>query len=134
MDCMPNNPATRRYTRRFFSTMGAYVIVILSVVWYLKHAHPTGPLLYLLAVLPAVPILGVILVVGLYLVEEKDEFQRTVLIQSMLWSIAFTLATTTVWGFLELFAGTVAFQPYLAFPLFWFFVGVATPFLKRRYR
>ena len=134
MDCMPKNPATRRYTRRFFATMAAYVVIILLVVWLIKHFHPTGPLLYILAVLPSVPILGVILVVGLYLVEEKDEFQRNVLIQSMLWSIAFTLATTTVWGFLQDFAGTIGFQPYLAFPLFWFFVGVATPFLKRRYR
>jgi hypothetical protein len=134
MDCMPKNPAARRYTQRFFTTISAYVVVLLSVVWCIKHLRPTGPVLYLLAVLPAVPILGVILVVGLYLVEEKDEFQRNVLIQSMLWSIALKLATTTVWGFLQMFAGTIAFQPYLAFPLFWFFAGVATPFLKRRYR
>ena len=134
MQCMPNNSAARRYTRRFSASMSAYVAIIVSVAFYLKHAHPTGPLLYLLALMPALPILCVILVVGLYLVEEKDEFQRNVLIQSMLWSIGLTLAITTVWGFLQLFAGTVAFEPYLAFPLFWFFVGVTTPFLKRRYR
>jgi hypothetical protein len=134
MECMVRNPASRRYNRRLFVTMGAYVAVLFTVVWYLKHAHPTGFLLYFLAVLPALPILAVILVVGLYLMEEKDEFQRTVLIQSMLWSIALTLSTTTIWGFLEMFAQTFPFQPYLTFPLFWFYVGVTTPFLKRRYR
>ena len=37
--------------------------------------------------LPAIPIIGIIAVVGLYLAEEKDEFQRNLLIQSMLWGL-----------------------------------------------
>jgi hypothetical protein len=134
MNCLPATPAARRYTIRFFTAMAAYVIALFSVAWYVPRFHPTGALVYSLAVMPAIPILAVIVVVGLYLAEEKDEFQRTVLVQSMLWSIGLTLATTTVWGFLEAFANVIHFQPYLAFPLFWFFVGVSTPFLKMRYR
>ncbi len=134
MNCLPKNAAARRYNYRSIAAWIAYVPILLTVVWYLKHHHPHGSLLYTLAVLPAVPLLAIIFVVGLYLVEEKDEFERNVLMQSMLCAIGLTLATTTVWGFLEDFAGTMGFQPYLAFPLFWFFVGVTTPFLRRRYR
>lgn len=134
MTCLPNNPAARRYTRRFFASMAFYVVALVFAVWYFKHFHPAGVMAYTLAVLPAIPLIAVIAIVGLYLAEEQDEFQRTVLIQSMLWSIGATLATTTVWGFLESFLDVLHFQPYLAFPLFWFFVGVVTPILKRSYR
>lgn len=134
MTCFPTSAAGRRYTSRFFPVMAMYVITLFFAAWYIPRFHPSGPLVYAIAVLPAIPIIGIIAVVGLYLAEEKDEFQRTVLVQSMLWSMGLTLATTTVWGFLENFANTVHFQPYLAFPLFWFFVGVVTPFVKSRYR
>jgi hypothetical protein len=111
-----------------------YALFQILAVWEFKHGHPTGGLAYLLAVLPSLPIIGELVVVGLYLTEEKDEFQRTVLVQSLLWGIGATLAVTSVWGFLENFIQVVHFDLYLVFPLFWFFVGVFTPLLKARYR
>ena len=132
--CLPNNPAAKRYAARFAPTMAVYVIAIIAAALVFKHHPPHGVLAYLLAVLPAIPIIGMIVIVGLYLKEETDEFQRTVLIQSMLWAVGATLAVTTVWGFLELFSLAPHFDTYLAFPLFWFCVGVTTPFLKRKYR
>ena len=128
------NPAVRRYIWRFSGAMLLYVVFLCIAVWEFTHRHPTGVLAYLLAVLPSIPIVGGLVVVGLYLGEEKDEFQRTVLVQSMLWAIGATLAVTTVWGFLENFVQVVHFDLYLVFPLFWFFVGVFTPALKARYR
>jgi uncharacterized YccA/Bax inhibitor family protein len=134
MNCQYASPAARRYHRRFIPTVIAYVLILIAVAWYVPRFHPPSPLTYFLAILPAIPIIGIVAIVGFYLAEEQDEFQRTVLIQSMLWSIGLTLSTTTVWGFLEIFAAIPHFQPYLAFPLFWFFVGLATPILKWRYR
>ena len=134
MDCLPQNAAATRYRNRFLVTMGVYVAVLLSVSMVVRHLHPTGPLAYLLATLPALPILAVLAIVAMYLTEETDEFQRNLLIHSMLIAIGLTLATTTVWGFLEIFAGIPHFLAYLAFPLFWFFVGVSTPLLKLKYR
>jgi hypothetical protein len=134
MDVLCKNPAARQYRRRFFPTMAAYVAALSFAIRYTEGHHPVGALAYAVAVLPAIPILGVIVIVGLYLAEEQDEYQRTVLIQSMLWSMGLTLGTTTVWGFLEILANVVHFQPYLTFPLFWFFVGVTAPLVKLRYR
>ena len=134
MTCSPKNAAHRRYLVRFFSSMGLYVVFVLLAVWMFKHLHPTGAIAYGLAVLPALPLIASIVVWGLYLLEEQDEFQRNVLIQSMLWGIALTLGVLTVWGFLELFVLVPHFQLYLAYPLFAFFVGVSAPLLKRRYR
>ncbi len=134
MGCLQKNPATRRYLQRFISTMVAYVVVLLFVEWFVHRFHPTGALLYGLATLPAVPIIGVIVVVGLYLVEEKDEFQRNLLIQSMLWGLGAIMALTTVWGFLQIFTHIHRFQPFMTFPLFWCFQAIAVGTLQRKYR
>ncbi len=134
LPCKPNTAASRRYTRRFIPTMAAYVVLILVITYFFKHHHPTGLLAYCLAVLPALPLIATIFITGLYLTEEQDEFQRTILIQSMLWGIGATLAVTTVWGFLEHLANVPALDITLIYPAFWFFVGVANPIISRRYR
>ena len=134
MGCLQKNPATRRYLFRFIPTMVAYVAVLLFVEWHIHRFHPTGALLYGLAVLPAIPIIGIIVVVGLYLAEEKDEFLRNLLIQSMLWGLGAIMALTTVWGFLQIFTHIHRFQPFMTFPLFWCFQAIATGALQWRYR
>jgi hypothetical protein len=134
MNCMPQSPATKRYTKRFAIAATIYILALFSATRIFRHDHPTGAIAYLLAVLPALPILGMIVVVGIYLAEEKDEFQRNLFIQSMIWSIGATLSVTTVWGFLENFTNTAHLQPYLIFPMFAVFVGISTPLLKLRYR
>jgi hypothetical protein len=127
------NPAKRRYLIRFSSTMGAYVIAVFAVVHYLIRSHPTGPTLYLLAVLPSLPIIGSIVVVGLYIAEEKDEFQRQLIEWSLLWAIGGTLAATSVWGFLEMFANARHLTPFYVFPLFWICTAIAGTGLRIRY-
>ncbi len=114
------NPAKRRYLIRFLSTTGVYVIISLALVHYLAQVRPTGPIVYFLALLPAIPIIGSIVVIGLYIAEEKDEFQRAVFERSLLWGMGGTLATTSTWGFLETFAHVHLTSPPVS-PLFWVF-------------
>jgi hypothetical protein len=128
------NPAVRRYLLRFFTAIGAYVAILVSVILYLVRFHPSGPVVYFLAALPALPIIGIIIVVALYLAEEKDEFQRTVLERSLLWGIGGTLATTSVWGFLEMYSNVQHISSFYVFPLFWAFVGIAGVALRLHYR
>jgi hypothetical protein len=134
MTCTPHNAASRRYAYRFLPATLVYAIFLIISTWIFKHYHPAGALAYGLALLPALPLIATMVAVGLYLAEETDEFQRNILIQSMLWGIGATLTVTTTWGFLEKFTGIPQFDPYLAYPLFWLCVGIATPLLKLRYR
>jgi membrane protease YdiL (CAAX protease family) len=134
MFCLEMNPAIRRYLRRFAVAMSAYIALILIVVLCFRHLHPTGPLAYLLAVLPAVAIIGMIVTAGLYLAEEKDEFQRNLFVQALLWGLGGVLTVTSVWGMLESFTHIQHFEPTWTFTVFCIFVGISTPFLKRRYR
>jgi len=128
------SPANRRYVIRFISTMSAYAVLLATVIFYLVRFRPTGPIVYFLAVLPALPIIGVIVVVGLYLREEKDEFQRALIERSLLWGMGGTLAVTSVWGFLEMFSRIPHLNPFYNFALFWVFVGIASIVLRLQYR
>jgi FtsH-binding integral membrane protein len=95
-----NTAAGRRYLRRFWPTMIAYVVVLFACIWAIKHWHPSGAALVVLSVLPALPILACIAVMGLYLVEETDEFLRQRIASSMLVGTGVLLAAVTVYGFL----------------------------------
>jgi hypothetical protein len=134
MTCLQKNPAARRYIVRFVVTMSMYAVTLLFTEWELRRLHPSGLLLYGLAVLPAIPILGMITLIGFYLAEEKDEYQRNMLIQSLLWGLGAILSLTSVWGFLQMYAHVHPFQPFMAFPLFWCFQGIAAAALRWWYR
>jgi hypothetical protein len=134
MGCITNNPAARRYYRRLIVTLLLYAASLVVSIGVFIHFRPTGPLAYALAILPAIPVIGILAVFGLYLAEEKDEFQRFIGVQAMLWGIGGTLAVTTVWGFLENFVHVPHLQLILVFPIFWFFFGVSLPVLLARYK
>jgi hypothetical protein len=130
----PMSPAAKRYMARFMPLMALYVVVLMGALFAMKGLDAKGPLLWALAVAPALPLIGAIGVMGLYLLEEKDEFPRAVLVESMIWGIGILLVATTVWGFLEN-ADLVPHVPsFLMFPFFCGAMGLSQIFVWRRYR
>ena len=134
LNCMPRNQAARRYNRHFFLAMGLYVVFILLSVFLLKHRHPAAPLACLLAVLPALPLIASLGFVAQYVAEEKDEFERTLLLESMLWALGGVLAVSTVWGLLEMLDSFPRLPIFFIYPGFWMLVGLANPFIRLKYR
>jgi hypothetical protein len=124
----------RRYWAGYGLAMGVYVPAVLAAGWLVQHARPTGLSLYALAVVPAVPVLAVIGLLARYLIEERDEFRRMQMVLTLLGGIAFVLAITTVWGFLQLLAGAPGLATYLVFPLFCLGMFGSGPFIAWRYR
>ena len=110
------SPAQRAYLRRFVPLMGAYVIILFGAIWLNKAAAPTGPFAVVLAILPALPLIGVVWAIGRLIVEEADEYQRSLTIRQVIVATGFMLAVTSVWGFLE----TFALVPHL--PMYWAFI------------
>ncbi|RHW18994.1 hypothetical protein D1610_02360 [Sphingomonas gilva] len=131
---MPTTPAGRRYLKRFVPTMTAYVAALfvsnrVAAVW-----QPEGAALIALSFLPALPIIGVIIVIGLYLAEESDEYLRHRIVVSMLVGLGLMLSVTTAWGFLEE-SGVVPHVPaYFAFILWCAGWGAAQCVLALRER
>lgn len=127
-------PVMQRYRRRLAVAMIAYLIALVGSLTLLRQGGLAGPALWLVAAAPALPILGVLAVIGLYLKEEPDEFERAVHVESMLWGLGAVLAVSTVWGFLAN-AEVVPTPPlFLIFPLFCAAWGLSQPFIRRRYQ
>jgi len=133
MNCM-KNPAVRRYMARFAASMVLYVVCLVLSIWLFVHYRPTGPLAWLLAMLPALAIISQMAVFGMYLSEEKDEFMRNLQIQALLWGIGATLSVTVTWGFLESFVHLRHMDLILVYPLYCGLSGLALGIQQMRYR
>lgn len=134
MQCFPLTKAGRRYLFRLSSTMLVYLVFVFIAQWTFHHLHPTGLIVYILAILPALPLVGSLAIVGLYIAEESDEFERSVLVQSMLWGFGVALAIGSVWGCLEDFANAPHRSASYAYFSFWIVMGISQTFIRLRYR
>jgi len=117
-------PAARRYMARMIPLMVLYVAAIFGATWLFENNPPEGVLRYVVAVLPALPIVGVVWAVGMYLHEEEDEYVRMRMATTSLWATGLTLAAASVWGFLEQFETVPHIPLYYAFVFYWGAVGV----------
>jgi len=93
------NAAQRRYQLRIAVAMGLYIVLI-AVEHRLFHAV-TPAARYLLAALPALPVVACFAIMGRYLIEEQDEYVRMQTATQSLWATGITLSGATLWGFLE---------------------------------
>jgi hypothetical protein len=100
---MAHSPAWKRYNVRVIWLSLAYAVFLLFATYAFKHDLLSGGPAYVAAILPALPIIGIFAAIGMYLVEETDEYQRMLLVRQTLWASAFALSLATIWGFLESF-------------------------------
>ncbi len=107
------DPAFRAYLRRFFPTMAIYVALVFVSPWLIDTMQLQGPLLWTIAILPALPLMGVFWIIGMLLVELRDEYVRMLEIRKALVATGFAMSAASAWGFLEIYADA----PHL--PLFW---------------
>jgi hypothetical protein len=134
MICSTSYPAQRRFVVRMWVAAGLCMLLALAAALAFRVGHLSGVLAYPVAILLALPIVGTLLLTGLYLAEETDEFQRNLLIQSLLGGIGVTLAATTVSGYLERFVHASHLDPILVYPIFWFSTAAAYGVVRLRYR
>ena len=134
LSCSTVSAVQRRFAKRCWLSglLVALLAIIAALAFRFGHVH--GVLAYPVAALPALPIIWVLFETGRYLAEEKDEFQRNLLVQCLLGGTGGTLATTTAWGYLEAFAHVPHLQSMWIYPIFWLFVGLSVPVVILRYR
>jgi hypothetical protein len=111
------NIAYRAYLKRFVPITFAYIASVALAVRFIDEEAPVTGLTYFLAALPAVGILGWIWAMGRLLVDLDDEYLRLLEIKKALIATGFLLSLMTVWGAMELFAGTAHFPSFFAFPV-----------------
>ncbi|MGB0082989.1 MAG: hypothetical protein WBP90_15800 [Terracidiphilus sp.] len=94
-----SSPARYRFEDRvlFFFLPSIFLFLILRVSLDHFHLHPTGVWAVLCAAVASLPFIAVIFSVGFYLAEEKDEFQKSLFVQSILWGFGVTAGVAVLW-------------------------------------
>ncbi len=82
---MSLRPEMKRYTYRLLLTFCVYAVALVGANMWFRHAPPTGLLAYVVALLPALPIIGVFAVIARLLIEMRDEYVRMLLVASRWW-------------------------------------------------
>ncbi|MDO7844491.1 hypothetical protein [Sphingomonas immobilis] len=135
MSCHPRTRAFRRYNIRVIWLSLGYAAAILFATYAFRHHLLSGAIVYLIAVLPALPIIGMFVAMGRYITEETDEYQRLLLTRQMLWATGFALSVATVWGFLQAYDLIERVDGYWVVVLWYFGLGlgsVANAVIERR--
>lgn len=100
---MYRSPALKRYVIRLLVLVSIYLVTLFAAVKMFRADAVSGPLAYAIAVIPALPIIGVFWAVMRFLIEEPDEFIRMLLARQCLFATGFCLTIMTVWEFLQNF-------------------------------
>ncbi len=98
---MEISPASLRFLWRFIGATIVYGVLITGATWVARNFSPTPAALVALSILPTIAIAAALIVTGLYLVEETDEFVRRRHAVAMLVGIGVLLTLSTALGFLQ---------------------------------
>lgn len=116
---MALSSATRRYQRRVILLAIVYAALLFSAVYVLNRHMVGGVAAYIIGVLPALPVVGFFVAIGLYMTEERDEYLRMLLVRQSLIATGLAMTGATLWGFLEGFDLLPHLVGY-AWPILWF--------------
>jgi xanthosine utilization system XapX-like protein len=116
--------ALKRYNHRVIILSLIYAVILIAAVYGFKHHLLSGPIAYVAAILPALPIIAILGAIGRYLTEETDEYLRVMMVRQALIATAFSLSIATAWGFLENFDLVPHVYAYYAVILWFAGLGV----------
>jgi len=98
------SPAQRRYNMGILGCSTGYAAALFGATAYFgNHPDARSVTAYAAAIMPALLIIGMFFVIGRYLVEERDEYQRILMVRQTLVASGLALSLATLWGFLESF-------------------------------
>lgn len=128
---MTQKQAHRRYMKLFVPAMAMYLLSMFGISFAKKNATMPEPLLYGLAIVPAIFVLMWIWGHMRY-ITELDEYLRGLQIRAVLIGMAVIMAFTTVWGLLEELAAAPAVPIFFIVPGFYFVYGLAYLIIGKR--
>jgi hypothetical protein len=113
------DPAMDAYVRRVVPTMILYVALIIAVPFIIHGLSATGPLLWLLAALPALPLCAVFWFFGRLFTDLRDDYVRMLEVRKALIATGFALSLASIWGWLEVYGQAPHVSMYVV-PVAWF--------------
>ena len=116
--------AQRRYTRRVLIAMAGYVVTLFAAEILIDDRGLGGPLAWVVALLPGLCVASVFWAIGRLLVEEKDEYLRSLMVRQMLVASGIAMVGATIYGFLENYGLVPHVAAFYLAMLFFFGLGV----------
>jgi len=127
-------PAMLRYNQRLTLNMVVYFALLMASIILHERGLTEGALGYVIAAVPALPIVNCLVLMARWLREESDEVVRAMTLDAIVWAGGLTLGEATVWGFLETFGKVPNLWMWLAPLAFFAQFGITAPLAARKYR
>lgn len=129
------SPALRQYNRRILLLSVVYAICLFAAVYaFTRHLLDGSPLAWIVALAPAIPVIGFFVTIGRYLIEERDEYLRDQMVRQSLIATGFAMSVATAWGFLENFGLVGHVYAYYVAILWFFGLGLGACVLRLQAR
>jgi len=136
MICDVSTETKRRARREVQRKFGAVYLLYLGFYLLYNFSHPArnSALAYVLLACVSLSMVAMVVTLAVVTTRHRDEFQRQLLMQAILWGVCGTFAITTVWGMLETFTDLPRLPILATFPIFIVIMAAAKLTLFRRYR
>ena len=129
---MKHNQVMKRYTKEFTSAMVAYIVTLIVSIAVLQRYEFSKFWQVMLSLMPAVPVLLVVIAM-IRALKDSDELQQRVQLLATSFAAALTGLITFTYGFLEN-VGFPKFPTFLVFPMMIMIWGLSLGYFSRRYQ
>jgi hypothetical protein len=124
---------------RIFANMMLMALISAASHFRSEYGYGAKTLVFLFALLPAIPMFAIIWLLGRYLAGESDEFVRMMVVKSLLWAAAVTVAGDMIQSALvalssEFWSLDQGFLTIMNFDLFFIASVFSVAIQLRRYR
>jgi len=96
---MPN----RRFLVRLGSSTTVLLLSVAAARYLIGQGLVGGPLVWVLALIPGLAMVGMFYACVMLIIEQKDEFIRMLVLRQLIIGTGIALSFAAVWGFLEKF-------------------------------
>lgn len=111
-------PAQRAHTRRVLWLLLVYALILPPLVWLQAHRHVSHTLSLAMAIVAALPVLGIFASWGRYISDERDEYHQALTLRRIAVATNATMGAAVVWGFLQAFGVMPLIETYWV-PFVW---------------
>ena len=112
----------RRYVWRVIVAMTGYLVTLFTAEFLIDKQGVGGAFAWLLALLPGLCVAAIFWALARLLIEERDEYLRTLLVRQVLFASGLTMVFVSIYGFLDLYHLVPSIPAYWL--TFLFFMGL----------
>ena len=128
------NPMTRkeriRAMRPFYALFTTYMCVFFLLIDFKPAKDSTAA--WVLGLAAGISMVAMLVAAAVGLARQRDEFQRKLLTEAMIWGVGGMLGITTIWGLLEVHTSIPKMDILMNFPIFMAITAIAKVVIFRR--